>query len=121
MLVGAGTVLTTQQVDEAIEVGAEFIVSPGLNTEIVTYCKKCNIPDFPGCSNASDLEQAISCGLSVVKFFPAEVSGGIKAIKALSAPYHRITSYNVCYTKLLRVVLEQAWKYLKQQQKIVWL
>ncbi len=90
MLVGAGTVLTTQQVDEAIEVGAEFIVSPGLNTEIVTYCKKCNIPDFPGCSNASDLEQAISCGLSVVKFFPAEVSGGIKAIKALSAPYHNM-------------------------------
>ncbi|QIK69297.1 bifunctional 4-hydroxy-2-oxoglutarate aldolase/2-dehydro-3-deoxy-phosphogluconate aldolase [Erysipelothrix sp. HDW6C] len=87
MLVGAGTVLTTEQVDASIEAGAKFIVSPGLNPKIVKYCIEKNIPIFPGCANASDIEQAIECGLEVVKFFPAEVNGGLDAINALSGPY----------------------------------
>lgn len=87
MLVGAGTVLTTEQVDRAVGAGAKFIVSPGLNPKIVKYCMDKNIPITPGTANASDIEQAIELGLDVVKFFPAEVNGGIKAIKALAAPY----------------------------------
>src|SRR5699024_9518534 len=90
MIVGAGTVLTTEQVDIAVKLGAEFIVSPGLNPDIVKYCVDNNVTIIPGCSNASDIEQAIKYGLDVVKFFPAEISGGIKMIKALSAPYGNI-------------------------------
>ncbi|MBO6139813.1 MAG: bifunctional 4-hydroxy-2-oxoglutarate aldolase/2-dehydro-3-deoxy-phosphogluconate aldolase [Agathobacter sp.] len=87
MVVGAGTVLTTGQVDEAVEAGAKFIVSPGFDPEIVDYCLQKNIPVFPGCATASEVAQAAKRGLSVVKFFPAETSGGIVAIKALAAPY----------------------------------
>ncbi len=87
MLVGAGTVLKTGQVDAAIEAGAEFIVSPGLNPKIVRYCQEKGIPVYPGVATASEIEQALELGLSVVKFFPAEVNGGVKAIKALSGPY----------------------------------
>ena len=87
MLVGAGTVLTTEQVDQAIEAGAKFIVSPGLNPRIVKYCISKNIPMIPGCSTPSDMEQALELGLNVVKFFPAEPSGGLKYIKAVAAPY----------------------------------
>lgn len=87
MLVGAGTVLSTKQVDEAIEAGAKFIVSPGLNPEVVSYCLSQGIPVFPGTANASDIEQALSMGLDVVKFFPAEINGGLAAINALSGPF----------------------------------
>ena len=87
MLIGAGTVLTTEQVDRAVAAGAEFIVSPGLNPRIVKYCVEKNIPITPGCSNASDIELALENGLEVVKFFPAEPAGGLKMIKALAAPY----------------------------------
>ncbi len=87
MLVGAGTVLTTEQVDKAVNAGAKFIVSPGLNPKVVAYCVKNNIPVVPGCANPSDVEQAIELGLSVVKFFPAEQAGGINMIKAMAAPY----------------------------------
>lgn len=87
MLVGAGTVLTTAQVDEAIEAGAKFIVSPGFNPEIVKYCQEKGCPIVPGINNPSGIEQALSLGLDVVKFFPAEQSGGLKMIKAMSAPY----------------------------------
>ena len=87
MLVGAGTVLTTEQVDRAVNAGAKFIVSPGLNPEVVKYCVSKNIPVTPGCSNPSDVEQAIGLGLEVVKFFPAEAAGGISMIKAMAAPY----------------------------------
>lgn len=90
MLVGAGTVLTTEQVDHAIEAGAEFIVSPGFNSKVVAYCKEKGIVVIPGCSNASDIEMALEYGIEVVKFFPAEQSGGLKLIKALSAPYGSI-------------------------------
>lgn len=87
LLVGAGTVLTTDQVDRAVNAGAKFIVSPGLNPEIVKYCVDKNIPITPGTANPSDVEQAIKYGLEVVKFFPAEQAGGINMIKAMAAPY----------------------------------
>ncbi|MGN0688810.1 MAG: bifunctional 4-hydroxy-2-oxoglutarate aldolase/2-dehydro-3-deoxy-phosphogluconate aldolase, partial [Oscillospiraceae bacterium] len=75
MLVGAGTVLTTEQVDKAVGAGAKFIVSPGLNPKVVSYCVSKGIPVIPGCANPSDIEQAIELGLDVVKFFPAEAAG----------------------------------------------
>lgn len=87
MLVGAGTVLTTEQVDSAVEAGAKFIVSPGFDPEIVDYCLGKGIPVFPGCITPSEVAQAVKRGLRVVKFFPAEQFGGIATIKALSAPY----------------------------------
>lgn len=90
MLVGAGTVLTTEQVDRAVAAGAKFIVSPGLNPKIVRYCVEKGITITPGCTNPSDIEQAIECGLEVVKFFPAEASGGLEMIKAMSAPYTKM-------------------------------
>lgn len=87
MLVGAGTVLTTEQVDRAVNAGAKFIVSPGLNPEVVKYCVERNIPVTPGTCNPSDIETALSLGLDVVKFFPAEAAGGLAMIKAMAAPY----------------------------------
>lgn len=87
MLVGAGTVLTTEQVDRAVNAGAKFIVSPGLNPEVVAYCVERNIPITPGTCNPSNVEQAIGFGLDVVKFFPAEAAGGLNYIKAIAAPY----------------------------------
>ena len=87
MLIGAGTVLTTEQVDLAMNAGATFIVSPGLNPKVVRYCVEKNIPITPGCANPSDIEAAIELGLEVVKFFPAEAAGGLAMIKAMSAPY----------------------------------
>lgn len=87
MLIGAGTVLTTEQVDKAVAAGAKFIVSPGLNVKVASYCIERNIPITPGCSNPSDIEAAIELGLEVLKFFPAEACGGLAAIKAMSAPY----------------------------------
>lgn len=87
MLVGAGTVLTTEQVDKAINAGASFIVSPGLNPKIVKYCVDKGYPVTPGCSSPSDVEQAIELGLDVVKVFPAEAVGGINLIKSMAAPY----------------------------------
>lgn len=87
MLVGAGTVLTTEQVDRAVNAGAKFIVSPGFDPEIVDYCLSKEIPIFPGCVTPSEVAQAVKRGLKVVKFFPAEQFGGVATIKALAAPY----------------------------------
>lgn len=87
MILGAGTVLTKEQVDDAIEAGAKFIVSPGFNGEIVDYCISKNIPMVPGCQGPAEIEAALSRGLTVVKFFPAENLGGLKMIKALAGPY----------------------------------
>ena len=87
MLVGAGTVLTIDQVDRAVAAGAKFIVSPGLNPKVVTYCVEKNIPITPGVQTPSEIEQALEFGLDVVKFFPAEPAGGLKMIKALAGPY----------------------------------
>lgn len=87
MLVGAGTVLTTDQVDEAMAAGAQFIVTPGMDPEIVAYCKKVGVQIFPGCTTPTDYHTAYKFGLEVLKFFPAEQSGGIAKIKAMSAPF----------------------------------
>ena len=87
MLVGAGTVLTTAQVDEAIEAGAKFIVTPGLDEYIVKYCQEKNIPIYAGCTTPTDYHTAYRLGLDVLKFFPAEQSGGLAKIKAMSAPF----------------------------------
>ena len=87
MLVGAGTVLTIEQVDRAVNAGAKFIVSPGINPKIVEYCVNNNIPITPGTCNPTNVETAIEFGLDVVKFFPAEAAGGLKYIKAIAAPY----------------------------------
>ena len=90
MLVGAGTVLTTEQVDRAVNAGAKFIVSPGLNPKVVQYCIEKGVPITPGCSNPSDVEVAIELGLEVVKFFPAEAAGGLNMIKSMAAPYTKM-------------------------------
>ena len=87
MCVGAGTVLNAEQVDAAVAAGAKFIVSPGLNPNTVKYCIEKNVPITPGTSSPSDIEAAIELGLDVVKFFPAEQSGGLAKIKAMAAPY----------------------------------
>lgn len=87
MLVGAGTVMCEAQVDEAIEAGAKFIVSPGLDVELVKYCQKKGIAIFPGCTTPTDYHAAYRLGLKVLKFFPAEQSGGLSKIKAMAAPF----------------------------------
>ena len=90
MVVGAGTVLTIEQVDAAVKAGAKFIVSPGFDPEIVDYCLKKEIPIFPGCVTPSEVAQAVKRGLKVVKFFPAEPAGGVAMIKAMAAPYNQL-------------------------------
>ncbi len=87
MLVGAGTVLTTEHVDKAIAAGAQFIVTPGFDPEIVKYCVEKNMPIYPGCTTPTDYHAALKFGLEVLKFFPAEQSGGLAKIKAMSAPF----------------------------------
>ncbi len=87
MLVGAGTVLTTEHVDKAIAAGAEFIVTPGFDPEIVKYCVEKDMPIYPGCTTPTDYHAALKFGLEVLKFFPAEQSGGLAKIKAMSAPF----------------------------------
>lgn len=91
VLLCAGTVLTCEQVDRAVNAGAAAIVSPGLNPEVVKYCLSKNIPVCPGTANPSDIEVAIGLGLKSVKFFPAEALGGLKLIKAMAAPYNQMT------------------------------
>lgn len=89
MVLGAGTVLSTQTVDDAINAGADYIVTPGYDQEIVDYCKDKNIMIIPGCSSPSEIQKALKSGLSVIKFFPAELSGGTKALKLLSGPFKK--------------------------------
>ncbi|SDN54099.1 bifunctional 4-hydroxy-2-oxoglutarate aldolase/2-dehydro-3-deoxy-phosphogluconate aldolase [Acetanaerobacterium elongatum] len=91
MLVGAGTVLTPKQADEAAAAGAKFIVSPGLNPTVVRHCVEKGIPIVPGCVSPSDIERALELNLDTVKFFPAEQAGGIAMIKAMSAPYSGVS------------------------------
>lgn len=90
MLLGAGTVLTTDQVDRATGAGARFIVSPGFDPEIVDYCMEKGIPVFPGCMTPSEVAQGVKRGLNVLKFFPAEQAGGLAMIKAIAAPYTNV-------------------------------
>lgn len=87
MLVGAGTVLTTEQADRAIDAGAKFVVSPGFNPKVTEHVLKKGVPMTPGVCTPTEIEAAMEFGLDVLKFFPAEPSGGLKMIKALAAPY----------------------------------
>ena len=87
MLVGAGTVLTTEMVDKTIAAGGKFVVTPGLDIEIVKYCQEKGITCFPGCTTPTDYHAAYKLGLEVLKFFPAEQSGGLAKIKAMAAPF----------------------------------
>lgn len=90
MVLGAGTVLTVEQADEAKRAGAHFIVSPGLNPRVVKHCGEIGMPILPGCSNPSDIEAALEFGLDTVKFFPAEAAGGLPMLKAMAAPYGNV-------------------------------
>ena len=87
MIVGAGTVTTTEQIDEAIVAGAQFIVTPGFDEALVKYAQEKQIAIYPGCTTPTDYHAALKFGLEVLKFFPAEQSGGLAKIKAMSAPF----------------------------------
>lgn len=90
ILVGAGTVITVEQVKLAVEAGAKYIISPGFDPEVVGYCVENNIPITPGCTNPSEVSLATKMGLEVVKFFPAEAAGGLKVLKALAGPFPKM-------------------------------
>lgn len=90
MTVGAGTVLTREAVDQALEAGADYIVSPGYDPELVDYCNSVNVAITPGCSTASEIQDAIKKGIKIIKFFPAELSGGLAALKLLSGPFPEV-------------------------------
>ncbi len=87
IIVGAGTVLTREHVDKAVAAGAEFIITPGFDPEIVAYCQEKGVAIYPGCTTPTDYHAALKFGLKVLKFFPAEQSGGLSKIKAMSAPF----------------------------------
>ena len=88
--VGAGTVLTVEQAQKAIDAGAGFVVAPGLNPKVVRFCLDNNIPVTPGVATPTDIETAMNMGLEILKFFPAEAFGGLKTLKAMSAPYQAV-------------------------------
>jgi 2-dehydro-3-deoxyphosphogluconate aldolase/(4S)-4-hydroxy-2-oxoglutarate aldolase len=90
MNVGAGTVINAEQCERALNAGATFIVSPGLSEGVAEVCKAADIPYFPGCATPTEIMQAIALGITTVKFFPANVYGGLNAIKALSAPFPQV-------------------------------
>jgi len=90
MLVGAGTVLSVEQVDRALDAGAKFLVSPGFNPRVVEYAQGKGVIILPGICTPSEIEMARLAGLEIVKFFPAEAAGGAKYIKALTAPYRSV-------------------------------
>ena len=87
MIVGAGTVTNTEQIDAALEAGGQFIVTPGFDPELVEYAQKKSVPIYPGCTTPTDYHAALKFGLELIKFFPAEQSGGLQKIKAMSAPF----------------------------------
>lgn len=90
MNIGAGTVINAKQAKSAVQAGAKFIVSPGFSDEVARYCTDEKIPYYPGCVTPTEIMRALSYGLNVVKFFPAGVYGGLKAMKALSAPFPQV-------------------------------
>ena len=109
MLVGAGTVLTTQQVDEALAAGAKFIVTPGLDPELVKYCQDKGLAVFPGCTTPTDYHTAYKLGLEVLKFFPAEQSGGLAKIKAMSAPFPMFKACGGSYMVTADLIDNNRW------------
>ena len=90
MNVGAGTVINAEQCKTALEAGAQFIVSPGLSVAVAEICKENNIPYYPGCVTPTEIMQALELGITTVKFFPANIYGGLKALKALSGPFPQV-------------------------------
>ena len=90
MNVGAGTVINAEQCKTALEAGAQFIVSPGLSVSVAEICKENNIPYYPGCVTPTEIMQALELGITTVKFFPANIYGGLKALKALSGPFPQV-------------------------------
>ena len=90
MNVGAGTVINLEQAKKAVEAGAKFLVSPGLSVSVAKYAKEINLPYYPGCVTPTEIMQALELGIDIVKFFPANVYGGLKALKALAAPFPQI-------------------------------
>lgn len=90
MLIGAGTVLSVEQADRAVNAGAKFIVSPGTNPDVVAFCLENEIPVTPGVCTPSEVEAGLNFGLDVLKFFPAEQAGGVAFIKAIAAPYRHV-------------------------------
>ena len=90
MSIGAGTVINAEQCNAALEAGAQFIVSPGLSVAVAKNCNEKNIPYYPGCVTPTEIMQALELGITTVKFFPANVYGGLKALKALSAPFPQV-------------------------------
>ena len=90
MNVGAGTVINAEQCQQALKAGAKFIVSPGLSAEVAKVCKKNNVPYYPGCVTPTEIMAALELGITTVKFFPANIYGGLKALKALSAPFPQV-------------------------------
>ncbi|MBR2376497.1 MAG: bifunctional 4-hydroxy-2-oxoglutarate aldolase/2-dehydro-3-deoxy-phosphogluconate aldolase [Clostridia bacterium] len=90
MYIGAGTVINKDQAVRAINAGAKFIVSPGLSKEVALYCKEIGVPYYPGCVTPTEIMEAISLGIDVIKFFPANVYGGLKALKALAGPFPQL-------------------------------
>ena len=90
MNIGAGTVINLDQAKKAVEAGAKFLVSPGLSVSVAKWAIENNIPYYPGCVTPTEIMQALELGINIVKFFPANVYGGLKALKALSAPFPQI-------------------------------
>lgn len=90
MEIGAGTVINVEQCEAAIKAGASFIVSPGLSVSVAKLCNKKHIPYYPGCVTPTEIMQALELGITTVKFFPANIYGGLKALKALSAPFPQV-------------------------------
>ena len=90
MSVGAGTIINAEQCKTALEAGAQFIVSPGLSASVAEICKENNIPYYPGCVTPTEIMQALELGITTVKFFPANIYGGLKALKALSGPFPQV-------------------------------
>lgn len=87
ILVGAGTVLTTEQVDAAVDAGARFVVSPGVGESVVERCRELGVPHIPGVATATEVQTALGLGLTTLKFFPAAAAGAVPAVKALSAAF----------------------------------
>ena len=90
MSVGAGTIINAEQCKTALEAGAQFIVSPGLSASVAEICKENNVPYYPGCVTPTEIMQALELGITTVKFFPANIYGGLKALKALSGPFPQV-------------------------------
>ena len=90
MNIGAGTVINAEQCQQALQAGAKFIVSPGLSFAVAKLCQEQGVPYYPGCVTPTEIMQALELGITVVKFFPTNVYGGLKAMKALSAPFPQI-------------------------------